>query len=56
MGCLTLSTTGSRQPKALVAYRIKREGGGTAGTTENVAILFTDIVGSTELSQRSRVA
>jgi class 3 adenylate cyclase/tetratricopeptide (TPR) repeat protein len=48
-----MSTTGTRQPKVLVAYGIEREGGrGTAVTTENVAILFTDIVGSTELSQR----
>jgi class 3 adenylate cyclase len=44
---------GPRQTNPLVAYHVLRQaGGGCALTTENVAILFTDIVGSTELSQR----
>ena len=42
-----------RLDKLVVAYGSERaDNGGTPVTSENVAILFTDIVGSTELSQR----
>ena len=43
-----------RRANPLVAYGRAVPGGtGTSVTTENVAVLFTDIVGSTERSQRS---